>query len=134
MTSMKNSGDVPASRSASRFAYDGLERLIHERARLSVMNSLLTHPAGLSFGELKSLCALSDGNLSRHLKVLHSARLVEISRGFERNRPQSICRITPAGRERYFDYLAVLEQVVRDATHAVGLDPASSNTARLPKI
>jgi DNA-binding MarR family transcriptional regulator len=112
----------------ARFAYEGLDRVIHERARLSVLTSLVAHPKGLLFGDLKELCALTDGNLSRHLQVLHEAGLVEISKGFEHNRPQTACRITPLGRDRYLDYLAVLEQVVRDAAQAVKThpDPASS--------
>ncbi len=104
---------------ASRFAYDGLNRVIHERARLSVLTSLITHPIGLKFGELKQLCALTDGNLSRHLQVLEEAKLVAIAKGLEHNRPQTLCRITPLGRKRYFDYLAVLEQVILDADAAV---------------
>ena len=61
-------------RSASpRFAYDGLDRVIHERARLSVLTSLVTHSRGLLFGDLKQLCALTDGNLNRHLQVLEPA-------------------------------------------------------------
>jgi DNA-binding transcriptional ArsR family regulator len=98
-----------------RFAYEGLDRVIHERARLSVLTSLITNPRGLTFGELKELCALTDGNLSRHLSVLEKAKLVEIAKGHERNRPLTICRITALGRKRYLGYLATLEQVVRDA-------------------
>jgi DNA-binding MarR family transcriptional regulator len=98
-----------------RFAYEGLDRVIHERARLSVLTSLITNPKGLTFGELKELCALTDGNLSRHLRVLEEADLVEIEKGLERNRPLTVCRITNSGRKRYLEYLATLEQVVRDA-------------------
>ena len=101
-----------------RFAYDGLDRVIHEKARLSVLTSLVAHPKGLVFGELKRLCGLTDGNLSRHLSVLEEAGLLEIRKGYDRNRPQTLCRVTPAGRQRYLDYLAVLEQVVRDAAAA----------------
>ena len=101
--------------SEGRFAYEGLDRVIHERARLSVLTSLRTHPKGLTFGELKQLCALTDGNLSRHLSVLETAGMVAIARGFERNRPLTVCRITGGGRKRYLEYLATLEQVVRDA-------------------
>jgi DNA-binding MarR family transcriptional regulator len=108
----------------ARFAYEGLDRTIHERARLSVLTSLIGHPKGLVFNDLKDLCGLTDGNLSRHLAVLQEAGLVEISKGFERNRPQTVCRITPAGRDRYLEYLAVLEQVVRDAAAAVESESA----------
>jgi len=107
------------SRAGRRFAYDGLDRIIHERARLSVLTSLLTHSKGLSFVDLKRLCALTDGNLSRHLQVLEQAGLVAIAKDSEQGRTQTFCRITAAGRKRYVDYLAVLEQVVVDA--AVGL-------------
>jgi DNA-binding MarR family transcriptional regulator len=119
----------PSSRSADaagRFAYGGLDRVIHEKARLSVLTSLVAHPKGLVFGDLKALCGLTDGNLSRHLQVLQDAGLVEISKGFDRNRPQTVCRITRQGRTRYLQYLAVLEQVVRDAVDAVQTEPARS--------
>jgi DNA-binding HxlR family transcriptional regulator len=98
-----------------RFAYEGLDRVIHERARLSVLTSLITHPKGLTFNELKQLCTLTDGNLSRHLSVLEKDEMVEIAKGHDRNRPQTVCRITASGRGRYLEYLETLEQVVRDA-------------------
>lgn len=101
--------------SEARFAYEGLDRVIHERARLSVLTSLISNPKGLTFGDLKQLCALTDGNLSRHLSVLEREKIVQIVKGHDRNRPQTICRITPSGRKRYLEYLLTLEQVVLDA-------------------
>jgi DNA-binding MarR family transcriptional regulator len=106
---------MKAKASEGRFAYEGLDRVIHERARLSVLTSLVTNPRGLTFGDLKQLCSLTDGNLSRHLQVLEKAKLVEIVKGHDRNRPQTVCRITASGRKRYLEYLSTLEQVVRDA-------------------
>jgi DNA-binding transcriptional ArsR family regulator len=105
-------------RAEGRFSYEGLDRVIHERARLSVLTSLVAHPKGLTFGDLKQLCALTDGNLSRHLRVLEKAKMVEIVKRFDRNRPQTVCLITAGGRKRYVEYLATLEQVVRDAAKA----------------
>ena len=104
-----------AASGEGRYAYEGLDRVIHERARLSVLTSLITNMKGLAFNDLKQLCALTDGNLSRHLKVLEQAKMVEIAKGHDHNRPQTICRITPSGRIRYLEYLSTLEQVVRDA-------------------
>jgi len=101
--------------SQARFAYEGLDRVIHERARLSVLTSLVTHPKGLAFGYLKQLCALTDGNLNRHLRVLQTGKMIEIVKKQDRNRPLTICRITASGRARYVEYLSTLEQVVRDA-------------------
>ncbi len=110
-------------RRASQYAYVGLERLIHERARLSVLTSLAAHPAGLRFGDLKQLCDLTDGNLSRHVQILQAARLVEVSKSFEHHRPQTVCRLTAEGRRRYVEYLSVLERVVRDAAAATKAQP-----------
>jgi DNA-binding MarR family transcriptional regulator len=107
-----------------RFAYEGLDRVIHERARLSVLTSLITNPRGLTFSDLKQLCSLTDGNLSRHLRVLEKGNMVEIVKGHDRNRPQTLCRITAAGRKRYLHYLATLEQVVKDAAEVSKSEPA----------
>jgi len=101
-----------------RFAYEGLDRVIHEKARLSVLTSLVSHPKGVAFNDLRQLCGLTDGNLSRHLQVLDEAGLVAITKSFVDNRPHTLCQITARGRERYLEYLSVLEQVVRDAAAA----------------
>ena len=111
--------------SDGRFAYEGLDRVIHERARLSVLTSLVTNPKGLAFGDLKQLCALTDGNLSRHLRVLEKGKMVELVKKHDRNRPQTICRITASGRARYIEYLSTLEQVVRDAARVTEEGPAT---------
>jgi len=111
--------------SGGRFAYEGLDRVIHERARLSVLTSLVTNPKGLTFGDLKQLCSLTDGNLSRHLRVLERGKMVEILKGHDHNRPQTICRITTQGRKRYLEYLTTLEQVVRDAAKGSKEAPAA---------
>ena len=117
--------DKIKGRGAATFAYEGLDRVIHEHARLSVLTSLITNAHGLTFGELKQLCALTDGNLSRHLQVLEEAGLISIFKGIEHNRPLTLCRITAAGRKRYVDYLSVLEQVILDAESAVKSERAA---------
>jgi DNA-binding HxlR family transcriptional regulator len=103
---------------APRFAYDGLDRVIHERARLSLLTSLMTHAKGLSFNELKEYCALTDGNLNRHLQVLEEAKLVTVAKRYENQRPQTLSKITSLGRRRYLEYLEVLEQVIVDGSRA----------------
>ena len=120
--------------SVGRFAYDGLDRVIHEKARLSVLTSLVAHPKGLVFGDLKQMCGLTDGNLSRHLQVLEEAGLVDIEKGYDGNRPQTVVRITAQGRTRYLDYLTVLEQVVSDAANAAKAGAAPLNLRRLKPV
>jgi DNA-binding MarR family transcriptional regulator len=103
------------SDSPGRFAYEGLDRVIHEKARLSIVTSLATHPGGLVFNDLKDLCALTDGNLSRHLQILSEAGLIQIWKGFKDNRPQTMCQLTGEGRKRFVEYITVLENIVTDA-------------------
>lgn len=100
------------------FAYEGLDRVFHEKARLGIISSLAAQADGLTFSELKGLCALTDGNLSRHLQVLDEAGYVEITKGYDGKRPQTRCRMTDQGRAGFADYLVALEQVLRQAKQA----------------
>jgi DNA-binding MarR family transcriptional regulator len=113
--SARNKNQTAETSSDGRFAYEGLDRAIHEKARLGILTSLVAHPEGLLFGDLKELCSLTDGNLNRHLAVLDEAGLVSASRNTERGRPQTIVTMTTTGRRRFQDYLNVLEQVLADA-------------------
>lgn len=124
----ENKPDSPEE--AGRFAYEGLERVMHEKARLGILTSLVAHPDGLIFGDLKELCTLTDGNLSRHLKVLQEAGLVEVWKGYRANRPQTLCRLTRDGRQRFVEYLNTLEQVIADAAEAAKSTPRVRNSLR----
>jgi len=119
MSSKKN---ARSSADQAPFAYEGLDRLIHEHARLSVLTALMTNGAGLAFNDLKRMCNLTDGNLSRHLQVLEEAGLITIFKGIEGNRSLTLCRITTDGRKKYIEYLSVLEQVVTDAADAIQVE------------
>ena len=107
--------EKPESKAGGRYAYEGIDRVIHEKARLSIVASLASHPAGLQFNDLKDLCALTDGNLSRHLTVLQDAGVIDIKKSFKDNRPQTWCKITASGRKRFTEYVTELEKVVSDS-------------------
>src|SRR5712671_7452941 len=113
------------------FSYEGLDRVMHEKARLGLLTSLMAHPKGLAFADLKQLCGLTDGNLSRHLGVLRETGLVEVTKGYAGNRPHTSCRLTKTGRRRFLDYLAVLERLVRDAAKAAGKQDAPAGKLRI---
>ena len=120
---------APAPEPAGRFAYQRLERLIHEKARLSILSSLASHPDGLLFADLKTLCALTDGNLSRQLQQLQEAGMVEVWKGFKNKRPQTLCRLTADGRKRFLEYVNELERVVADAATAAKTHPSKARPA-----
>jgi predicted ArsR family transcriptional regulator len=102
-----NGGDAP-------FAYSGLERIFHERGRLAVCTCLVANPDGMRFTELQDSCALTDGNLNRHLHALAEVGVVEMERVTGRGRPATTVRITAEGRRRFLAYIDELESVVRD--------------------
>jgi DNA-binding MarR family transcriptional regulator len=121
---------------AGRYEFGGLDRVLHEKARLGILTCLLTHRDGLVFTDLKDLCALTDGNLSRHLTTLQEAGLVEIWKGYKGKRPQTLVRLTADGKKRFVEYLNLLEGIVSGALASarpgedgppprVGFSPAS---------
>jgi len=114
-------------RKPGQYAYEGLDRIMHEKARLGILTSLASHPEGLLFNDLKELCSLTDGNLSRHLQALQEAGLVEVWKGYHKRRPQTLCRLSAEGRDRFLAYLAELEKVIQDA--AVLRDKAKKRAA-----
>ena len=127
---MSTPNNKPSPEASGRFAYEGLERIIHEKARLGILTSLVANPRGLLFNDLKELCSLTDGNLSRHLQVLNDSGLVEVWKGSHKNRPQTLCRLTDDGRKRFLEYITVLENVVADALTAAKPEaPAASKLA-----
>ncbi len=111
---MKTKKPAPTTAPA-RYSYAGLDRVMHEKARLGILSSLAANPEGLLFNDLKQLCGLTDGNLSRHLSVLGDAGLVETWKGATGSRPQTMYRLTAVGRRRFTEYISVLETVVADA-------------------
>ncbi len=115
MATRKRVTRTSSNPSPGRFAYEGLDRVFHEKARLSIMTSLTTQPDGLSFADLKALCTLSDGNLNRHLAVLQESRFVKIEKEGRGRGSHTRCLVTESGRAAFLDYLGELEQVIADA-------------------
>ncbi|MCA8942845.1 MAG: transcriptional regulator [Planctomycetes bacterium] len=102
---------------AGAFAYS-LDRVLHEKARLGILTALLNQPDGCLFGDLKRLCDLTDGNLSRHLQVLQADELIEIWKASGPGRPQTLVRLSNAGRKAFLGYIEELSNVVADAQQA----------------
>jgi DNA-binding transcriptional ArsR family regulator len=89
-----------------------LNAVIHERARLGIMSVLAARPA-LTFGELKTLLDMTDGNLSVHLRILEQAGYVAIEKKFVERKPQTTVRISKKGRLAFEHYVEVLEEIVK---------------------
>lgn len=118
---------------AGRFAYDGLDPVLHSKARIGILTALATHPDGLSFSDLARLCSLTDGNLSKHLEMLAreddgKQPLVKITKSFQDRRPLTTVVITGSGRKRFRAYLGQLEKVLRDAAEEADVATGTPRT------
>ena len=100
-------------RSAPRSGGDGrFDRLVYERVRLGMMSALAVRDE-MTFSEMKALFAVSDGNLSAHARKLEEAGYVTCSKSFKGRRPQSLYRLTAAGRAALNRYLDHVEAVIK---------------------
>ena len=92
------------------FDFEKLDKTIHEKGRLGIMTLLATRPSW-PFQDLKAELKMSDGNLITHLRTLHDAGLVAVTKEIL-DRPQTSYSLTAKGRTAFQEYLAVLEQIV----------------------
>ena len=100
--------------SGGRYAYNYIDPLLHVPARLGIATALYAHTRGLSFVQLREVCELSDGNLSRHLQRLESEGIVVTSKEFIERIPRTTARLTPAGRRRFESYVEQLRRIVEE--------------------
>jgi DNA-binding transcriptional ArsR family regulator len=96
-----------------------LDPIFHERSRLSIMTVLAANASGVAFTELRDLCKLTDGNLSRHLHKLAEVGLVSMEKRFRGGIPNTTIQVTSAGLDQFSRYVEELEQIVAEAQRAV---------------
>jgi DNA-binding MarR family transcriptional regulator len=91
-----------------------LDRVIHEKGRLTIMSMLAASPE-LSFTELRDALGMTDGNLTTHIRTLQQAGYLSVTKSFQNNRPLTTCALTAAGRKAFTNYINLLEQIIRQA-------------------
>ena len=89
-----------------------LDRVIHEKWRLAIMSALAAAPE-LTFTELRDLLAMTDGNLTTHIRTLQQEGFVAVSKSYAKNRPLTTCSLTAAGKKAFAGYIDLLEKIVR---------------------
>ncbi len=93
----------------------GLDRLIHEPARLAILTALSACRKA-DFMYLLRLTGLTRGNLSTHLTKLEDAGLVGIEKRFVGRKPNTLVALTRRGRtavERHWQRLEELRRSTR---------------------
>jgi len=97
----------------------GLDKLIHEKARLMILTYLSSSDSlGTGFTELRDELGMSAGNLSIQLKTLEEAGLVSIEKSFKANKPNTAVRLSIEGRKALDAYLTELETILATAREA----------------
>jgi DNA-binding MarR family transcriptional regulator len=91
----------------------GIDRLVHEPARLAVM-ALLYVVDSADFVFIMNQTGLSWGNLSAHLSKLEDAGYVEAEKTFKDKRPNTMLRLTSKGREAFRGYAGQMHQLFKD--------------------
>jgi DNA-binding MarR family transcriptional regulator len=92
--------------------FQQLDRVIHEKGRLAIMSMLAASPE-LSFTELRDALAMTDGNLTTHIRALQEAGYVSVAKSFQNRRPLTTCSLTAVGRKAFTEYINLLEQIVQ---------------------
>ena len=83
----------------------------------------------LTMGEIARRVS-SEKTVTGIVDRLEKRKLVHRDRG-ERDRRVIRCRLTKTGRRRFIDYLAVLEQLVRDAAKAAAAEDSPPGKLRI---
>ena len=89
-----------------------LDRVIHEKGRLSIMSLLAASPQ-LAFTEMRDTLTMTDGNLTAHMRTLQEAGYVSVTKAFQGGRPLTTYSLTAQGRKAFTIYINLLEQIVQ---------------------
>ncbi|MCB1649160.1 MAG: transcriptional regulator [Pseudomonadales bacterium] len=93
------------------------DRLIHERSRLAIVSALAVNKT-LSFNDLKSVLAISDGNLSSHARKLEDAGYILCEKRFENRLPNTCYSLTGTGRKALKHYISHMESLIAAVKHS----------------
>jgi DNA-binding transcriptional ArsR family regulator len=81
-----------------------LDPVLNSTVRLAVV-SVLIKVKQADFNTLMEITETTQGNLSHQLKKLTAAKYVAIEKTFKGNYPQTICRLTDAGKKAFAAYV-----------------------------
>jgi DNA-binding transcriptional ArsR family regulator len=92
-------------------ALSGIDRVIHEPARLSIL-AVLRAFESTDFTFLLKQTELSRGNLSSHLSKLEAARYIVITKEFVDKVPRTLVRLTDTGRDAVAAYRIEMDRIL----------------------
>ncbi len=84
--------------------YKNLDPVLHSQLRLAIM-SILMNTESAEFTYIKEQTEATAGNLSVQISKLKEAGYISVDKRFKGNYPQTLCRISALGRERFEVYV-----------------------------
>ena len=87
--------------------YKDLDPILHSQLRLAVV-SILVNVEKADFTYLKEQTGATSGNLSVQITKLREAGYIEVKKKFKGNYPQTSCKITTLGEERFAAYVRAI--------------------------
>ncbi len=88
-----------------------LNPVVHGKLRLALL-SLLSTAEEAEFTWLRAKTGATDGNLGAQLARLEEAGYVAVEKKFSARKPQTLYRITRAGRKALTEYIQALKQLL----------------------
>ncbi|MFP5471756.1 MAG: winged helix-turn-helix domain-containing protein [Bacteroidia bacterium] len=67
----------------------------------------------VSYGELKDILQLTDGNLASHISALEKLNYVEVKKEFVGKKPQTSYKVTKEGKQAFQGHLDGLEKMIK---------------------
>ena len=92
--------------------YNDLDPILHSQLRLAVISLLISTEAA-EFTYIREQTGATAGNLSIQISKLREAGYIEVDKRFKENYPQTTCRITRLGRNKFEEYVKILEQYIK---------------------
>ena len=92
--------------------FKDLDPILHSQLRLAVM-SLLTGADVAEFTFIRDQTGATAGNLSIQISKLKDAGYIEVEKKFRNNYPQTLCSITPLGKQRFLEYVDDLKEYLK---------------------
>ena len=88
-----------------------LNPVIHGKLRLALL-SLLAGVDEAEFTWLRAKTGSTDGNLGAQLQKLEEAGYIKVKKRFVERKPQTLYRMTEAGRAALAEYVRALKQLL----------------------
>ena len=95
--------------------YKDLDPVLHSQLRLAIM-SILISVEEAEFSYIKDKTGATSGNISVQVTKLKDAGYIKVKKKFKGNYPQTICKITKLGTQKFEVYINAIKTYLNPGT------------------